>query len=140
MAKTKDTVQSAKILEENAVNAPVRDVSWDVNSIQTESETNLEQDEGTGGAVIVRQFIFSANPQTFKFHPPTKQELFNHHIKQLEMFLWKDGLKIMTNVEPRLIFNKKKTQYTIIVGAEPMRGQMLLQTPQTLTQIVHNTA
>ncbi len=116
--------------------APAENFAWDVTRGKTESTTHLEDDVGSGKAAIIRQFTFSANPQTFKNCPPSKQELFNHHLKQVEILLWQDGMKIMTDVAPQLAFNKKKTQYTIIVGAIPARGQILTQTPKLLKELV----
>ena len=98
---------------------------WDLTKTQVDSETHLEDDTGTGASAIIRQFQFKANPQTFRYNPPTRQELFNHHLKQIEIVLWQDGLKIMTEVAPQLIVNKKKTMYTIIVGATLQKGQVL---------------
>lgn len=118
-------------------NAPAEKFRWDEGRAQAESTTHLEDDTGYGKAAVIRQFTFKANPQTFSTQPPTKQELFNAHLKQLEIMLWQDGLKIMTDVAPQLAFNKKKTQYTIIVGALPQRGQLLTQQPQLLTEIAH---
>lgn len=105
--------------------APAENFKWDAAKAEATSETHLEDDTGHGGVAIIRQFTFKTNPQKFREAPPTKQELFNAHLKQIEILLWQDGMKIMTNVEPRLTLNKKKTQYTIFVGALPMRGQML---------------
>jgi len=110
--------------------------NWDLAKTQAESETHLEDDTGYGGAAIIRQFSFKANPQTFKYNPPTKQQLFNAHLKQIEIFLMTDGLKIMPEVQPQLSFNKKKTAYTIIVGAVPRRGETLTQTPKLLKELV----
>lgn len=111
---------------------------WDLTKTQVDSETHLEDDTGHGGAAVIRQFVFKTNPQSFKHNPPTKQQLFNHHLKQIEIILWQDGMKIMTDVEPQLILNKKKTQYTIIVGAVPSRGQLLPygMTPKLLKELV----
>ena len=119
-------------------NAPADTFAWDAAKAQTQSDTHLEDDTGHGQAVIIRQFKFSANPQTFKHNPPSKQELFNYHLKQIEILLWQDGMKIMTDVQPQITFNKKMTQYTIIVGAVPMRGQILPHgmTPKLLKEIV----
>jgi|SRR5581483_2420709 len=137
MAKVKEKIGETKqIIEENAVDAPVKDVVWNANQAEVESTTNLQDDTGHGGAAIIRSFTYGINPEAFKIHVPTKQELFNHHIKQIEITLYGDGLKIMTEVQPQIKFNRKMTQYTIIVGAQPMRGQTLLQTPQLLSDII----
>lgn len=109
----------------------------DVSSIEEQSKTSLEQDMGTGQVAVIRCFEFKANMDAFKEHPIGKQELFNHHLKGIEIALWRDGLQIMSNVEPRIVFDEDKSIYRIFVGSLPMRGQTVQQTPQTLTQLVH---
>ena len=64
---------------------PAEDYSWDTGRAQAESTTHLEDDTGHGQAVIIRQFKFSVNPLAFKHNPPSKQELLNHHLKQIEI-------------------------------------------------------
>lgn len=115
------------------------ETNWnDISKVEAKSETHLEDDAGVGDAAIIRMFEFGANPQAFKEHLPTKQELFNHHLKQIEITLWQDGMKIMTDVEPKLNINKAQTKYRIFVGAKPMKGHILSEKPQTLSQIVHS--
>lgn len=109
----------------------------DVSSIEEQSKTSLEQDLGTGQVAVIRCFEFKANIEAFKEHPIGKQQLFNHHLKGIEIALWRDGLQIMPNVEPRVVFDDDKGVYRIFVGSLPMRGQTVQQTPQTLTQLVH---
>lgn len=111
--------------------------NYEVNSVETQSDTKLEHDEGTGIPVIIRTFEFGANPEAFKQHTPTKQELFDAHKKGLEMHLWRDGMIYFDEVQPQITFNKKGTKYKIIIAALPARGQSLLDTPQTLSQIAN---
>ena len=75
------------------------------------------------------------NPEAFALHRPTKQELFNHHSKGIETILWKDGLKVMPDVPPRLVVEGSK--YRIFVGAQPMKGMALEEKPKTLKQLIH---
>lgn len=112
-----------------------KDIQWEATKGEVESTTNLEDDEGHGPAVIVRSFDFKANPAAFHEHTPSKQELFNAHAKQIEIHLWKDGMQVMPDVDPKVILSKKRDGYRIIVGAEPAKGNLLYQTPQTLSQI-----
>ena len=107
-------------------------------SIEAKSEkTHLEDDRGEGNAAIIRCFEFAINPQVFKEHPPTKQELFNHHHKGIELALWKDGMKVMPEVNPKIVVNQKAMRYQIFVGAQPMKGYILHERPQTLSEIAH---
>lgn len=126
-----------KFVETNAVNAPVKDVHYDVKSLEVQSDTKLEDDQGGGGSAIVRMFEFGINPLAFQQYQPTKQELFNSHYKGIEVALWKDGMKVIPDVNPRIILDQKAGKYQIFVGAMPMRGQTLYQEPKTLSQLVH---
>jgi len=112
----------------------VNDNLHEAESIEVKSERKLEDDTGYGNAVIIRCFTFGMNPQAFQ-NQPTKQELFNSHIKGIEVMLWRDGMTIMTEVEPRILI--KDNQYQIFVGARPMRGYILKENPQKLKQIIY---
>lgn len=111
--------------------------NYELNSVETQSDTKLEHDEGKGIPVIIRTFEFGTNPEAFKQHTPTKQELFDAHRKGLEMHLWRDGMIYFDEVQPQIIFSKDGTKYQIVIAALPARGQALLETPQTLSQIAH---
>lgn len=109
----------------------------DVQSIEAESETKLEDDVGHGNAAIIRCFKFGINPKAFQEHPPTKQELFNSHHKGIEIALWRDGLKVLPDVNPRIVIDQKNMSYQIFVGAQPMKGHILREQPKTLSQLAH---
>lgn len=108
--------------------------TWDANQIETKADVRLDEDTGTGEAAIIRMFEFAVNPEAFKQHTPTKQELFNSHSQGIESFLWKDGLTVIPEVAPRVTLNKKKNKYRIFVGARPQRGHLLHEQPKTLLQ------
>ena len=110
----------------------------EVSNIETQSKTKLEDDAGHGGAAIIRRFSFGMNAESFKKQPPTKQELFNYHVKGIEVMLWRDGMKIMTEVQPRIMLEEKKMQYHIFVGARPQKGFILREAPQTLKEVARN--
>lgn len=110
----------------------------DAANVEASSETKLEHDEGHGDAAVIRRFTFGINPESFQKHTPTKQELFNAHYKGIEVALWRDGMKVMPEVEPRVAMEAEKGQYHIYVGAKPMKGHMLMQKPQTLSEIAHS--
>lgn len=113
--------------------------NWDdVSKLEAQSKTHLEDDTGVGEAAIIRCFEFAANPEVFKQHKPTKQELFNYHSKGIEIMLWKDGMKVMPEVNPKVLLNKKGTKYQIFVGAQPMKGHLLQEKTRTLSQLARN--
>lgn len=109
--------------------------TWEVNQMQAQSETKIEDDIGTGAAAIIRMFEFGINYDAFSQHQPTKQELFDSHKKGIEIMLWKDGMAVMDDVPPKVTMGKKS--YRIFVGAKPLKGHILTQKPQTLSEIVH---
>lgn len=138
MAKTKK--KDFKIKEENAQNVPkgsYKDIDWEGQELEFHSDELKGGD--TGNAVIMRFFEYKANPQAFKLKPPTVQELFNFHSKEIELALWKDGLKPIVEVNPRFMQSKDTKHYRFVVAASPLRGQMVNQTPQTLTDILKET-
>ncbi len=109
----------------------------EVSTIETQSKTNLEMDEGHGAAVVIRCFEFAMNPEAIKYAQPTKQTLFNSHYKGIEMALWRDGLKVIPESNPRILIDSENMRYKIFVGAKVARGHLLKDNPQTLKQIVH---
>jgi hypothetical protein len=111
--------------------------NYDAKSIEVESQTKLEADEGTGGAAIIRCFEFRMNPVTFATIMPTTQDLFNSHHKGIEIALWKDGMTVLPDVNPRVVINRETGTYQIFVGAKPSKGQLLHERPQTLSQLAH---
>lgn len=126
--------------KESAVDAvgQTKGADWQLKSLGAESETKLEADQGSGKAVKLFFFDFSANPEAFKDKWPTAQEIFNSHLKQIEVKLWTDGWKIYSDAPPRLMLSKSKKFYRIVVPAELARGRSLREEPKTLTQITHD--
>lgn len=115
--------------------------NYEVKQGEVHSDIKLEADEGDGKTIVVRSFDFKVNPQAFKERTPSKQELFNAHAKQIEVILWKDGMKVMPDVKPQLMLSKNRKFYRIVVGAEPEKGHLInsltLDKQQTLSQAAH---
>lgn len=134
MAKKKFTA-----IEKDVTDAPVAeskiDLEWEGEHIDVQSTTHLEDDKGTGQETILRFFKFAANPEIFKQHKPTAQELFNHCRRGMESLLWTDGLTPHQGIEPRLIFDKDGKSYSFAITCLPR--EVLLDKSQTLTEILH---
>ena len=111
--------------------------NWQVKTLGAESETKLEDDKGEGGLVKLFFFDYAANPVAFKKELPTAQELFNAHVKEIEIKLWEQGWTVYTDVAPRLMLSKKKTHYRFIIPAIPSRGRIVREQPKTLSEIAH---
>lgn len=91
-------------------------------------------DSGTGKQYVIRQFEFHFNPEVIKRGMPVdKQAIFNSHWRQIQLELWKDGLKAYEGVDPRIVIGKSK--YKIILVCEPKLGVMIADKAQTLQQI-----
>ena len=133
--KTKDF----KIKEDNAKvpKGSYKDIDWEGQEIEFHSDELKGGDQGH--AVIMRFFDYKANPQAFKLREPSVQELFNIHSKEIELSLWKDGLKPIVEVNPRFMVSKDRKHYRFVVAASPLRGQMVSEIPKTLTEILAET-
>lgn len=125
-----------KVIEENAKNAPDKDLQWEGEELQTQSKTKLEEDKGVGQEIIIRFFDFAANPEVFKQQKPTAQQLFEAHRKGMEAMLWTDGLTPFHAIEPRLLFSKDKTQYRFVVSCIPSLGNTLIDKTHTLSELL----
>lgn len=122
---------------ENGGTARVKESNYELKSLEVESKTKLEDDEGYGSAAIIRCFEFGMNPESFRQYQPTRQELFNSHYKGIEVALWKDGLKVIPEVNPRIVIEENLGRYKIFVSAKPMKGHLLKQVPQTLRELAY---
>lgn len=127
-----------KLTETDAKDAPVKDIEWEGEELGVESTTKLEEDKGTGQAIVLRFFSFASNVEAFKQHKPTADELFASHRMGMEAMLWKDGLTPYTAIEPRLMFSKDKSQYRFVVSCLP--NQALVDSTRTLTELIHGPA
>ncbi len=127
-----------KAIEKKPKDGPIKEnLEWEGEEIRAESKIKLEDDKGIGQAVVLRFFEFGVNVEAFKKHKPTAQELFNSHMRGMEALLWRDGLKVYTDVEPRLMFSKDKTKYRFVIPAVSNGTTILKEQPKTLSQIVH---
>ena len=108
---------------------------YEVEQVQVDSNTKLEDDKGKGKEVILRFFEYSANPEIFSQRTPTSQELFNAHSREIEIKLWQDGLVPEPQIEPRLLLSKDRSHYKFVVGCRLGRGQILTSTPVTLSEL-----
>ncbi len=104
-----------------------------------EYASNLEtpsirlEDPGIGKTVLIRAFDFKINPN-IKEIPLTKQEIFNHHARQIQTILWADGLKPLEDIAPRVILNEKDGFYHIFVSCEAKLSTVFADTPRPLNQ------
>src|SRR3990167_4543982 len=105
--------------------------------LATKAETPLI-DSATGKKLIVRVFDFNWNKgmkkQDIERIKNDKQGFFNSHAKYVKDFLWKDGLSVREDHDPKMIFNKKG--YRIAVLCEARFGVNIFEKPTTLQDIM----
>lgn len=106
---------------------------WEGNQLEVNSDPLV--DEGVGDARILRQFKFGINPVVK--YTPTKQEIFNSHLKQIEIMLWSDGLEPYLEIAPRISVDQKF--YSIFVVCKPRKGNLLssLDKPKKLQEVLN---
>lgn len=130
--------ETKQIIETNAKDAPVKDVLWNVNQLETESVRI--QDPGAGSAVVLRQFYFKETPQAARLPKPTKLQLINQHKRLIETTLWADGLiirydrpievlslsqarKVSKSLHRQMLIHR--ANFVILVMAEPRSGKVV---------------
>ncbi len=113
------------------------DDTYHAKTVSVDSETKLDEDKGEGEALTLRFFEFATNPEAFKKGLPTAQQLFQSHVKQIEIELWKDEWRPVEEIPPRVMFAKDKSHYRIVIAARPAKGSLLSRTaiPKTLMEL-----
>ena len=109
---------------------------WTEQDLATKADKPLI-DSATGKPFIIRVFDYKWNPitkpQDIERAKINKQEFFNAHAKYIRDFLWKDGLKVREDHDPRLVF--KKDGYKIAILCQPRLGVNVFEKPTTLQRI-----
>ena len=110
---------------------------WVDQDLAVKADTPLI-DSGTGKKLIVRLFDFNwdkkMNRDDIERVHNDKQGFFNSHAKYIKDFLWKDGLSVREDHDPKMIFNKKG--YRIAVLCEARFGVSIFEKPTTLQDIM----
>lgn len=107
---------------------------WEGQEVQVNSDPII--DPGTGETVLMRVFDFGANPENLKRDKPTKQQIFDSHIKQIQTMLWSDGLEPMKELNPLIQVSKKKEKYRIILWCRARSGVTWADSPLNLRDII----
>lgn len=107
--------------------------TWKGHDLEVTSDPLI--DSGTGKPYVIRSFEFSRNPDP-KVKLPSKQALFNAHAKQIEHFLWKDGLRPREDISPKVLISKDRKRYKIGVVAEARTGIAFVDKPMNLKDIL----
>ena len=110
---------------------------WTDQDLATKADMPLI-DSATGKKLIVRLFDFNWNKgmkrEEIEQVKNDKQGFFNSHAKYIRDFLWKDGLSVREDHDPKMIFNKKG--YRIAVLCEARIGLNIFEKPTTLQDIL----
>lgn len=96
-------------------------------------------DSGTGRQVVIRMFDWKwdkkVKPEQIMAAKANKQQLFNSHAKYIRQFLWKDGLSIREDHDPKLIFTRGG--YRIAIVCEARLGMPFDKRSKTLQDVLN---
>lgn len=106
--------------------------TWEGREVAIKGEPLL--DSGTGKKLYIRNWEFQKNP-IYKGRELTNQELFNWHWKELERFIWADGLRIVESEPPR-VSRFPNGKYVITIVCEPRFGINAFDDSYTLQQFL----
>jgi hypothetical protein len=130
--------KSFKVTEENAKNAPVKDIQWEGQQMETEGKPLM--DDGKGQPIILRTFDFHLPPLK---ETPSKEELLKFHKSKITAFLWRDEL--IPVQEFKLSFSKncnccqqEKRHFRIFALCQAKLGSTILERPQLLQEYASN--
>lgn len=106
-------IGKSRFIEQEAQDAPVKDIDWDVQKAEVHSDPVI--DSGVGPKVIIRRFRFNLPPGLKEI--PSHDELLEYHKKNTVIpMLWKDELDLIQ--EPRIVAGKKGA-FTIVAICAP---------------------
>ena len=110
---------------------------WTDQDLATKADIPLI-DAGVGKKLIIRVFDFNwgkkMKSQDIETIQNDKQAFFNSHARYIKEFLWKDGLSVRDDHDPKMLFNKKG--YRIAVLCEARFGASIFDKPTTLQEIM----
>jgi len=90
---------------------------WQASAMETEDVAMF--DEAKGDKFILRHFEYKLPPGV-DIEALDRQDLFNHHWKEIEMTLWEDGFTVVKEIDPRIVF--QDDIYRIFVTCRPRVG------------------
>ena len=116
-----------ELVEENAIDSPVKDIKWYGKEDQTEEKSI--HDKGKGEPVLIRLFEFRLSPLLETL--PTKEQILTpEYIKHLQVQLWSDGLRLI--MEPRVVIDKESIK--IFAPCQATMGNNFLEEPKLLQE------
>lgn len=123
-----------EVIEENAADAPVKDVKWDVQQAEVHSDIDIGVDKGDGRPIILRQFEY-AFPPGMTYIPKAEDILTEGYIKFLETTLYfVDELEMVQH--PKVVIGDRG--FKIFATCQARKGSLIHQRPQTLTEAAAN--
>lgn len=114
-------------IEQDAIDAPVKDIKWYGNTDRTKEESI--HDKGKGEPIVIRLFEYKF-PPTLEVLPTKEQLLTPEYIKEVHTRLWADGLRIVS--EPRTEISKGGCK--IFVPCVATVGNSHLEEPKLLQE------
>lgn len=130
-------VADTKFVELGAKDAPVDNVSWDVQKAEVHADPIM--DSGTGAKVIIRRFKFQLPPGLVE--TPGHQELLDWHKKNTVIpVLYRDGLELIK--DPGIVAGKKGAFTIVAICAPRVRlgmREIIQENASNVTDIINAT-
>ena len=118
---------SFEFLEEDAVDAPVKNIKWEGKEVGTPD--SILQNDGSGQPIILRTYKFAFNPELKG--RPTKEQILTPEYKQyLNKLLWADELRMV--LEPKVAINEK--EFVVYATCQPRTGATILEKPKLIQE------
>lgn len=107
---------------------------WIDQDLAVKADTQLV-DSATGKKLVIRMFDFewAKGMKRKQKEEANKQQIFNSHANYLKSFLWKDGLMVREDHDPKIIFTK--TGYRIAILCEARLGVSIFEKGAALQDI-----
>lgn len=119
--------ETFEAVEQDAIDAPVKDIKWYGKEDRTEDSSI--HDKGAGEPIVIRLFEFKFPPTLERL--PTEEELLTpEYMKHLNATLWGDALRIV--MKPRTNITKEGCK--IFVPCQAATGHSFLEAPKLLQE------
>lgn len=134
--------ETKQLIEEGVKDAPVSDVLWNANQIETDKVRII--DPGVGKETILRHFFFKALPVLKGQARPTKRDIVSHFKRLIELSLYGDGfiiredkpievhtLQAVKKISKTLYLKMKQegSDFVILCLATPRAGVSVIDKP-----------
>jgi len=122
-----NTPTSFEYIEENPIDSPTENIKWYGKQDQT-AEKQIH-DVGKGDTATIRLFEFKFPPTLEKL--PVKEEVLTpQYLKELQIQLWGDDLRLIR--QPEVVITKEGCK--VYAACQPRSGSNFIEQPKLLQE------